>query len=363
MLQHITRLVADGRHNAFTDLYTFCGRHYLTYRSSSGHGKGDGSIVLLTSTDGETWEAVPSPFAQGRNFYEGHMVQFNGRLYMFGGSFERSDKLNKLTQQEYVSWTDDGVTWSQAQPTFRPRWRFWRPIAIGNELFSPAYAADYSKCRPDGSFPDDAWTVEIVSSADGLTWRKRADIVPALGCNETQLYQDETGTLHAFCRRETQPGHMLHTTSTGDFTQWSTPRDRGMVVQGQNIKKVDGRLFMIGRLRPGSDRYGTAYERRDTIRTHIWVMEGGFWVDYLPLPSAADCSYAGIIPLSPGVMLVSYYSQHAYTDQPGFEDMESASDIYIAKIKTDGPSDWGRLTAYGQEKRRELLQAKPAGMP
>lgn len=108
-------------------------------------------------------------------------------------------------------------------------------------------------------------------------------------------------------------------------------------------------------MRPSSDRYGTVYERRDTLRTHMWVMEGGYWVDYLALPSAADCSYAGMLSIEPGVMLVSYYSQHAYVDQPGFEDMESASDIYLAKVRTDGAADWGRMTGYGRKMLKELL--------
>lgn len=106
---------------------------------------------------------------------------------------------------------------------------------------------------------------------------------------------------------------------------------------------------MIGRERPADQRNGTIFARRDWIRTKIWVEENGFWVDYCTLPSAFDCSYAGMAALGPDRMLVSYYSQHLQADNPDFEDMNGGSDIFLAEVRTDAPAELGTMVKIGRE--------------
>src|ERR1039458_654424 len=42
-------------HNAFTDLTRFGDKWFCTFREADGHVRGNGSIRVITSTDGERW--------------------------------------------------------------------------------------------------------------------------------------------------------------------------------------------------------------------------------------------------------------------------------------------------------------------
>ncbi len=349
----VRRLIADGRHNAFTDLFRWRGTLYLTHRRSSGHGATDGDIVLLRSEDGERWEQTPTGLRSSHNFYEGHLAQLGDRLFMFGGAFRRGGKLDKSTQQQFVSWTDDGVHWSSPTPIYQPRWRFWRPIRVGDALFAAAYHVDLSDLGPDGRIPPSAWTVRLVRSDDGVTWRDVSVLSQGQGANESALFAEPDGRLTAWCRCDAGPCHMIQYVAEPPYDTWQGPIDAGQDVKGQFVGEVNGRRFLIGRHIPCHSRHGTIFCRRDWIRTRIWVWDRGYWVEYATLPSGGDCSYAAAVPIGDDRMLVSYYSQHAYVNQPGFEDMGGASDIYLATVRTDAPAEWGSLAAGGQ---RALLE-------
>ncbi|MBR2873509.1 MAG: hypothetical protein IKB99_08420, partial [Lentisphaeria bacterium] len=88
-IENLRRIVADGNHNAFPGLTRFKGALYLSYRKSSGHAMNDGVICLKRSFDnGETWEDLPCALTD-KNYYEGFMVEYKGKLFMFGGAFPR----------------------------------------------------------------------------------------------------------------------------------------------------------------------------------------------------------------------------------------------------------------------------------
>lgn len=348
---HVQRLVSDGHHNAFTDLIRWRDHIYLTYRRSSGHAQGDGDIVLLRSEDGREWEQIDTGLQTTQNFYEGWMIPFRGKLFMYGGGFTR-DGLNKRTMREYVSVSEDGVNWSPAQQTHIDLWRFWKPIQIGEQLYVAAYHADrdmlgaYAKGDPRRA---GAWTVVLLRSDDGMNWEPVSTLAENLGGGETALVTESDGTLRAFVRCQTPPFHTFEMRSTAPYETWSGPIDCGEVIQGAHVERVDGRLFTIGRHLPCNSRNLTSVARRDQIRAKIWVEEMGYWVDYGELPSGGDCGYAAILPLGDHRMLVSYYSQHAYINESGFEDTGGASDLYIVEVRTDARPQWGRVALPGQQ--------------
>ena len=85
-IEKLRRVVADGCHNAFPGLTRFKGALYLSYRRSTGHAMNDGMICLKRSYDeGETWEELQTTLTN-RNYYEGFMVEYKGKLFMFGGA-------------------------------------------------------------------------------------------------------------------------------------------------------------------------------------------------------------------------------------------------------------------------------------
>lgn len=329
-------LVSDGKHNAFTGLVRFKDALILTYRQSSGHGVTDGDVAVKRSTDnGQTWYDAASPFSGGEHtYYEGHLVEHNGKLLMFAGTFKRGGKLDKSTAQEFVSVSSDGETWSPKQPACDPLWRYWHPVSHGGKLYVAAYQVDLSELKPDGAIPAHCWKVKLMVSGDGLNWSDVSMISENDGGNETELVFNDDGSLSAFIRCGAGAKHLIEKRGTPPYKDWSDPIDCGQIIEGQVIKRVGGRLFMIGRFRPCDHRATTIYEDRSGVRTKIWVHDGNYWIDYAELPSGGDTSYAGLVELEPGRALVSYYSQHPYLDQPGFVDMAGASDILLAELDT-----------------------------
>jgi hypothetical protein len=354
----IQRLVADGKHNAFTSLIFWKEYYYLTYRSSNGHAQNDGNIEMLRSKDLEHWERIVTAMQEDRNYYEGHLIAYKDKLLMFGGAFDRSKSVfEQKNSSEYVSFSEDGIKWSSPLPvkTVDCGWRFWHPIEIEGVLYVAAYRTDRSAVDVLGTIPSDLWEVELMRSPDGINWESASSISTGEAGNETELFMDSQGILHAFVRRENKPTNLAEYRARFPFTEWSGPFDFGEAVQGQVVREVNGRLFMIGRHKKSSTLSGTIFEDRSGISAKCWVQDiAGLWVHYLTLPAGGDCSYPGIVQLTENSMLVSWYSQHEYLGSSGFKDMESASDIFIAEIRTDLEPEWGRLTGYGRTKLDEM---------
>lgn len=353
----LRRLVHDGNHNAFTDLIRWRDELYLTYRRSSGHAQCNGDIVLMRSDDGEDWESQDTALQSSHSFYEGHMAPLGDRLCMFSGGFQRGGTLDKMTMKEYVSFSDDGREWSEPRVIYKPLWRFWRPINHDGALYAAAYIWDRTMRHPLGRIPREAWRVMLLRSEDGLDWQDVGLISENEGGGECALHIDEDGSMKAYIRCGDQPHHLIIKSSEPPFTHWGEAITMGQIVQGQNIKKVDGRLFMAGRFKAGNDRLSTVFEPREAIRTKVWVHEEGHWVDYVTMPSGGDTSYPGIVPIGDNRMLMSYYSQHEYLNKDGFKDSESASDIFLAVLRTDLPPHWGGLHPVGVEEltKRESM--------
>ena len=59
-LVSLQRVVADGYHNAFTDLTYWQGHYYLGYRHAQTHAVDPpGDVIILRSADLTDWEQVP----------------------------------------------------------------------------------------------------------------------------------------------------------------------------------------------------------------------------------------------------------------------------------------------------------------
>src|SRR5262245_51315777 len=52
------KIWSAGEHNAFTDLLYWKNRWWCVFRESEAHVGGDGTIRVITSTDGSTWESA-----------------------------------------------------------------------------------------------------------------------------------------------------------------------------------------------------------------------------------------------------------------------------------------------------------------
>jgi hypothetical protein len=348
-LEKMTRLVADGKHNAFTSMTRFGNAIYLTYRTSSGHGASDGRVVLLCSMDeGKNWKKLNSPYQSGRNYYEGFLIEHKGKLFMYGGAFESNLPVSQQLSSTYVSWSSDGVRWSEPQAIEPAKWRFWHPIAIGDSLYDARYRlTTRDNMTEDGIFPPENWEVDLIRSTDGLHWEFVSEISRNEAGNECELFYDGE-KLTAFVRRENSPCTLGIRESCPPFEKWSKVRDFGVCMQGIVVKEVNNRRFLFGRQKISSSLIGSVYGDRShiSVQGYVWESRIGYWMNYLQLLGAADCSYPAIVRLDDKRILVSYYSQHEYLNDPDSADMDRRSDIFLATIRTDGDLEWGKLSPY-----------------
>ena len=338
-IESLRCVVSDGGHNAFPGMTRFNGALYLTWRHSSGHAMNDGEIRLKRSFDnGDNWEDIQTTFTD-KNYYDGFTVEYQGRLFMFGGAFPRDIEhpVWMHESRQYVSVSENGVDWSapkEVAPAFAMR--FWHPVVIRDKIYVAAYSGykNFNVSRSE---------VNLLCSVDGFTWSFVSRISDLPAGNETSLLFDGE-TLHAFIRNERGTLRMKHT--QGDFTTWSDEEDFGVGLQGPMAYEINGRRFLSGRFRGCSPRLGTAFTDRSEVcfRTYVFVPEIKLFVEYATFPSGFDCAYSESVRLDDTRILTAYYSQHEYGNNEGFQDMVAGSNIYLATVRTDMLPEWGRLT-------------------
>ena len=112
----------DGMHNAFTDLCTFGGRYYVTFRSCpDGHMIHPTSrIVVLSSSDAVRWERVHSFAVPGRDVRDPHFLVLGERLFVISGAVrvgpEAPAAYDIDQHQGFCAWTEDGTTGTARAP-------------------------------------------------------------------------------------------------------------------------------------------------------------------------------------------------------------------------------------------------------
>ena len=339
-IEKITQVTNDGFHNAFPGMTRFKGALYLSYRTSTGHAMNDGKICLKRSFDnGENWEDLQTTLTD-KNYYEGFMIEFKGKLFMFGGAYPRDIEHPVWMHEcrQYVSVSENGTDWSTPKEVAPPfAMRFWHPIVIGDLL----YVASYSCFK---NFRGTKMEVDLLSSEDGFTWKWVSQISDLPAGNETSILYDGEN-IHAFIRNERGTLRMKHTCD-GDFTRWSDEEDLQVGLQGPMAYEINGRRFLSGRFRGASPRLGGSFTDRSQtrFRTYVYVPQIKLFVEYADFPSGFDCAYSESVPLDGNRMLTAYYSQHGHGSKEGFRDMEGGSDIFLATVRTDMTPEWGKLT-------------------
>lgn len=333
----IKRLIADGKHNAFTGMVHWQGYYYLVFRTSSAHAGGSGQIRMLRSSDLTAWEDLPTPLKSERNHYEAHFLPWNDKLFIFGGSYDAGKNGLQNSCRDVVSYTANGVDWAEEKMSNPPRFRRWHPLLYNGVIYSAAYRFIRDGCNELGVIAGSNFQVRLIKSLDGFNWEDVSTISRNEAGNETELYFEKDGTLHAFVRREFNSVTLVEYIAEPPYAKWQGPVDLGEIIQGHTVQKINNRLFLAGRRKKSSSLSGTIFEDRSTITVHIWCYneKERVWQSYLTLPGAADCAYPALVPLTDKSMLVSWYSQHEYIKNNNFQDMSGAADIFLAEISTE----------------------------
>ncbi len=304
-----TKIWEAGKHNAFTDLTFFKGKYYCTFREGSGHipgkktGEGDGTVRILSSTDGKEWNSVALLKRATFDLRDSKLsITPDGRLMVImGGSIYVNQKLMERVTQ--VSFSDEnGVNFSEPEsvridPAVKSKldwlWRITWKDGIGyGVVYQLSDTAD--------------WTVRLLKTTNGLDYSQVVQLSVTGQPNEATVRFAPNGDMKILVRRENGDHSAWLGSSSAPYTKWKWT-DIGESLGGPNmIYLPNGTLFLGGRVK-GKTGLGTLDE------------QGKFKLLYT-LSSAGDNSYPGFY-IQKDTLIVSYYSSH-----------EGKTSIYICRI-------------------------------
>lgn len=289
-------VVADGRHNAFTTLARWRDQFWLSFRKGSAHNSNDADVFVLKSPDAATWtEALHLdilPDDRG-----GQFLVTPKRLFLYDGAMKGS----RLTT--YVTYTDDGRSWSKPQTVYQEQYIVWRPIEHNGRFYANAHK------KAEGKSAGRERESQLITSTDGLHWEKVATVRAGNWESETTFWFGPNERLYAFIRTKYSGlGHIME--STPPYQQW-TQRPAGVHLSGHIVETFRGVTYLLSRWMAPSGR---------ETGTMIYTFEAGQLKPYCRLPAGGDCSYCGAVELD-AEMLVSYYSSH-----------EGSTNIYLARV-------------------------------
>jgi len=325
-------VVRDGWYNAFTDLT--CWKHYywLSYRRGTSHHADHGMVVVLRSLDLHRWhEAAVFDRPQGisgevgSGVQDGHFCAVDDRLYLFFTT--------RVPLGMFVSWTDDGITWSMPQATRMQHVNpyTWR-VRHHDGLFYSAVALMGAPHHEQPHLP-----LDLLVSDDGVTWRQHAQIAAVDACDFTEeqdLLFQPNGELWCVVRTA---GPTRIYWAHPPYTDWHGGGAIGQC-HAPALCALDGQVFLAGRIEApvfaGTDT--AAYPQGTTALYHL-TRDGAR--PLLAMPVGGDSAYPGLISPAPGKLVMSYYSDVAYwsgiltpKSAAAYEYKRTDSDIYLAEI-------------------------------
>jgi len=290
----VVRLVADGKHNAFTALIQWKESYWLAFRKAPSHAYGEADIIVMNSTDTKNWKTVLTlnilPDDRDPQF-----VATKDRLFLYTPCLLRS----KCTS--FVSHTDDGKNWSKPQKVYEERYILWKPIVHEGTFWATAHHKAEGK---DGGKIRD---VHLIRSKDGIEWEKVSTIRAGNWESETTIHFQPSGEIIAFLRQKYGGGGSFMEAKP-PYTHWSE-RPSNVHLSGHAAYEFDGVTYLFSR----------SYKGR-SAGTTLYTYDGKKLVPYCEFPSGGDCSYPAAVRIG-DEMLVSYYSTH-----------EGTTDIYLARV-------------------------------
>ena len=321
----VRTVVRDGWYNMPTDLAWWGGYYWLSYRRSTGHScaRGNSAVVMLRSNDLKRWREVavfepPGGVVDGRGIAAGHLTQDEARLYIFSpvqfpGESEEPSRI-------YMSWTEDGQTWSPPQVL---RLGDYYPYTWRVRLYEGRfYSAICYREHDEGPF-------DLIVSDDGVNWERQARIAasdPRHFTEESDLHWRPDGELWCVVRSH---GSALMYWARPPYDSWDGV-DLEVRCDAPALCASGGRVYLAGRVGVGGNQHGT---------TGVYQLEHGQADPVLVMPPGGDSSYPGLISLDAGQLAMSYYSDVAYWSgmvKPRYFDAyrrkQSECDIYLAEF-------------------------------
>lgn len=321
-LVSVKKIWDQAPHCAFTDLAYWKGHFVCAFREGRAHVSTDGKIRVLTSSDGDKWTPAALIALDGFDLRDaGLSITPDNRLMLNGGAAPRKVDGEAAPTGTFVSFSDDGTTWTTPEIVVEPGYWLWRVIWHGGK----AYGISYASVRPPGADLSTA----LLTSDDG---KKFSPLVRKLFNDgtptEATLRFAADDTLFCLQRRDAgtrqpaSPGAGSPTRKSAflgesrpPYTDWQW-HDLGIHVGGPNfIQLPSGNWIAAGRIFPDDKTPKTALCSLDVDKKTIQPI--------LQLPSGGDTSYPGLV-WHDGMLWMSYYSSH-----------EGKTNIYVAKVSLE----------------------------
>ena len=194
-LLDVRKIWDKAPHNAFTDLTRFDGKWYCVFREGKGHVSPDGSLRVLTSTDGEKWESAALLTSPDSDLRDAKIcVTPDGQL-MLTGAEAMHDK-SKFTHQSLAWFSKDGKSWTPQHDIADQNSWLWRVTWHKGRSYGLGYGT--------GKTPQEQFAT-LYESKDGKTYRKLVDHIREEGYpNESSIVFDGD-TAYCLLRRDGKP--------------------------------------------------------------------------------------------------------------------------------------------------------------
>lgn len=329
-LVKLTRVVADGYHNAFTDLLHWRGAYYLAFRKAEHHGiVPSGDIVIMRSSDLDNWELC-ARISSGGDDRDPKLIDGGDVLgVVFGTWYPRwQDDSIPNTPYDLISQiclSRDGMSWSSPRQVYGVNYWLWRVFASqGEGYFCAAYHFPFRGSRTERS-------IHLLRSDNLLDWHLTGLMREGDGPGEPVLWQPETGNLHCVIRRGAEDQNSWFGRSRRPYREWEW-HDMEVMIHAPVVIDTGGVCLVAGRSRPADLPEGTV-PPDSGAHTSVWrIMDHAGTVEHvLTVPSGGDCSYCGFSKAANGEVLLSYYSQHEWLPLDGRQP--TPADVYIAHLR------------------------------
>jgi len=316
-LDWMTTVIADGSHNAFTDLAACQGQYYLCFRHGAGHLSMDGEIRIMRSADMKTWEPAGVLDTLGDD-RDPHFAVSDKGLHVFFGAWDLTHVdgpglPDRGRLRSYMATTTDGTTWGGITGLYEPTWWLWRARWHDGAFYSIAYTLTW----PSSSKGE----ARLLRSEDGAAWKAIATCATERMPDEADWLVRADGSLLSVIRCCDSAGDSMLLRSDPARTQW-TRKDLGVVVHCPAMVEWKGHVFVAGR-----GRQGNAYN------TSLWELKDDTLQELLVLPSGGDTAYPGLL-VDPATaasdtpaFFISWYSQHER--RPESPDQ---ANVYVGRV-------------------------------
>lgn len=320
----------DGKHNAFTDLLFWRDSFWLIYVSSPSHFASTKScLVLLRSSDAQTWQEVQKFDGGGEDIRDPKLAIIQGRMFLYA---LLNQKFDPEPYKTIAANSPDGLSWSPFREVSPSGWLLGRPVISDKQVwYAPAHRLDHG-------------TAVLLKSTDGVDWSIHSQIFAGgeERADETAIQFLQDGRLIAVTRLEagssffgsSQAGTLI-SVAASPFTAWTQiTKSRVTRLDGPTLFGFENQVYAVGRSQPKVlapfQGLGSAFSRKRTALFLVQENAAGL-IHLTDLPSCGDTSYAGVA-VKDGKVLISYYTNDPRKDFPWLLGMLLPTRIQITQI-------------------------------